>query len=217
MERKVKVKGSEIIERWNKANELTKKLGRKLGEKGYYFRQNGYDVWYDGFNTCTFSCKDIKLSFHVYNWTDDSHWELSKKIHVEDRDKYIEREDWMYEYSDQFIRPEREYEFEHNLSIAELFEKGIIYPKRFKVAEESPKALGGWMYFDSFKEADEYAKNLCQRYIDRRFNDHSRRQYYMTSVRNNVQGAREHYELRHYSWYKIDGRDFWITIKPSDY
>lgn len=218
MELKVKIKGSEIIDRWNKANELTKMLGRKLGEKGYYFRQNGYDVLYDGFNTCSFTCKDIKLSFYVYNWTDDNHWELSKRLYIEGREIYVERQKWdTYKYSSQFVHPEDEYEFEHNLSIAELFEKGIISPKSFKVTEESNKTLGEWRHFDSFEKADEYAKKLCQQYIDRRFNDHSRRQYYMTSVRNNVQDAKECYELRHYSWYKIDLRDFWITVKPCEY
>lgn len=214
---KVKIKGSEIIARWNKANELTKKLGRKLGEKGYYFRQNGYDVLYNGFNTCTFQCRDIKLSFHVYNWTDDGHWELAKKLYIKDREIYAERQDWMYEYSTQFVHPEEEYEFEHNLSLAELFEKGIICPKSFRVTEEGNKTLGEWKYFDSFEKADEYAKNLCQQHIDRRFNDHSCRQYYMSSVRNDAQEAKENFELRHYSWYRIDLYDYWITVGPCDY
>lgn len=214
---KLKIKGSEIIARWNKAKELTDKIGRSLGEKGGYFRSNGYDICYDGFNICTFECKDIDLSFSAYNWTDDNHWELKNAFYVEDREHYAERQSWMHEKSPKsLIDPEKEYEFKHNYSLAECFEKGIIKPNRFKVTNESNKTIGEWRYFDSFEMADEYAREECQRRIDRRFNDPSCRQYYMTSVRNNVQDAKECKELRHYSWYQIDLRDFWITVKPCD-
>lgn len=207
----IKIKGSEVIERWNKANELTKKLGRSLGEKGYYFHRNGYDVWYDGFNICTFGCKDIKLSFSAYNWTEDHHWEMKTRVNIGGKEIYI-HDKW----SKNIINPDAEYEFEYNYSLAQMFEKGIIKPTRFKVTNESNKAIGEWWYFDTFEEADKYAREECQKRIDRRFNDPSCRQYYMTSVRNNEQDAKECNELRHYSWYQIDLKDFWMTVRPCD-
>lgn len=213
----IKIKGSEIIERWKKAKELTKKLGSSLGEKGYYYHRNGYDVWNDGFNSCTFGCKDIDLSFRSYNWTDDHHWELANSIYVEGREMYAERQSWMYrENHPSLIIPDEEYEFKHNYSLAELFEKGFIHPTKFKVTNESNKAVGEWWYFDTFEEADKYARDECQRRIERRFNDPSCRQYYMTSVRNNEQEAKECHELRHYSWYQYEMYDHWMTVRICD-
>lgn len=213
----IKVKGSEIIERWNKAKAMTEKLGSSLGEKGWYYHQHGYDVWYDGFNTCTFGCKDINLSFRSQNWYDDNKWRMNSSFFLYDKQKndWVE---WYIEskYSSRIIQPDDIYEFKQNLSLAEKFDMGIIKPTQFKVATESSRAIGEWHYFDTFEAADEYARKVCQEYIDGRFNDRGLTRYYMTSVRNNEQKAKECHELRHYSWYKIDGRDCWITVRPYD-
>ena len=67
--------------------------------------------------------------------------------------------------------------------------------------------------FDSFDSADAFARRTTQEEIDICRRDSTWRRYTASCVRNDVQRAREHSELRHYEYYNYDGHRWWVSVK----
>lgn len=208
----IKIKGSEILAKWEKAAKIVASRGRQLGEIGWLVRNNGYDVHTDGFSCGTFSERGIDIRYNYNNF--DDVWHLVPVINI-GRKKYdvMVGEPKKYKIYN-CIDPETEYDVEVILSEAEQFERGLIKPTKFRVSMETYRTTREHRYFDSFEEADKYAQELCQRLIDRRNLPTERdvRGYYYSSVRNNAQLAKEHSELRHYTWYDYKDHPHWVRV-----
>jgi len=210
----IKIKGSELLSKWQKAAKIVASRGRQLGEIGWLIRNNGYDVHMDGFSCGTFSERGIDIWYNYNNF--DGEWHLVPVINI-CRDKYYvpvgEKKSYL-----KYIDLEKEYDVEVVLSLAEEFERGLIKSTKFRVSKETYRTTNDHVYFDTFEEADKYAQELCQKLIDRRNLPTERdvRGYYYTSVRNNVQLAKEHRELRHYTWYDYKDHPHWVRVAPYD-
>lgn len=212
----IKIKGSELLAKWQKASKIVASRGRQLGEIGWLIRENGYDVHSDGFNCGTFSERGIDVWYQHNNF--GGVWKLTECINIGGSKYRVpvgERKSWVNNYID----AEKEYDVEIVLSLAEQFERGLIKTTKFRVSKETYKTTNDHVYFDTFEEADKYAQELCQKLIDRRNLPTERdvKGYYYTSVRNNVQLAKEHRELRHYTWYDYKDHPHWVRVAAYDY
>ena len=214
MEVFVKIKGSELLEKWKKAAKIVAAKGRNLGEIGSYIRSHGYDIHSDCFSCGVFSERGIDIWYDYNNF--DGAWHLVPKINIGHQkfDVLIgERKNWP---SIHYIDEDAIYDVPVEYSLAEKFERGMLkQPDYFRVSNESGRSSLEHRYFKTFEEADKFAQEECQKMINRRDNptEWDVRCYYETSVRNNVQLAKEHRELRHYPWYNYKG-DYphWIAV-----
>lgn len=210
----IKIKGSELLAKWQRAAKIVASRGRRLGEIGWLVRNSGYDVHSDGFSCGTFSERGIDVWYKYDNF--DDVWHLEPAIHIGGKKVNVpvgERKSYL-----NYIDEEKEYDVEVTLSVAEKFERGIIKPTGFRVSEETYRATYDHRYFDTFEAADKYAQELCKQLIDRRNLPTERdvRHCYATSVKNDVQLAKEHRELRHYLWYDYQNHPHWVSVIPCD-
>ena len=213
MEEVIKMKGSEILKKWNLAANVVANKCSKLGEIGDYIRSHGYDIHSDGFSCGVFSERGIDIWYNYNNF--DGAWHLVPKINIGHQkfDVLIgERKNWP---SIHYIDEDAIYDVPVELSLAEKFERGLIkQPEYFRVSHESGRSSLEHRYFKTFEEADKFAQKECQELIDRRFEPANRdvRWCYETSVRNDAQLAKEHRELRHYPWYDYQNHPHWIAV-----
>lgn len=206
------MKGSEIIERWQKASKAVCAKGRRLGEVGGMLRGMGYDIYYDGFNTCTFAEKGLEISYNGNDY--DKPWHAEPVVRLSGEKYYIpvgEKKTYL-----RYIDPDKTYDVEQRISKAEAFERGLVKYESFVVCSESNRAISDKWYFDTFEEADKCAREVCQERIERRFSDRECRPYFNTSVCNDAQRALENGELRHYQWYNYDGHRCWINVRGTN-
>ena len=192
----MKIKGTELVAKWQKAKDVVNNINR-LGEIGGILRGKGYDVVLDGFSCCTFLEKGSKLMFFADSC--DSSWHLVQGVYLND-----ERID-LHE-----IKPDAEYEISKRLSVAEMYDQGLLDCERFAMCN-TDRIVG---YFDSFNNADACARNMCKKLIDSRFEDKSLTRYYETSVHNDAQRACEAGAIRFYPWYNYQGHEHYISIIP---
>lgn len=194
----MKIKGEELIAKWRRAKSVVDNRG--LGEIGGIVRHAGYDVLIDGFSVCNFYERGTYLRYYAGN--EDSKWKLYDSIGLEPNKYPIKVSD---------IDPNGEYEIEKQESIAERFEKGLIKCDRFAVYNTN-NLVG---YFSTFEEADNAARNLCQKLIDSRNNDRDCARYYETKVQNDAQLASERVELRYYPWYNYQNHPHFVSVEPA--
>lgn len=212
-----RMKGIEIIALWEKARQSVKSIGgHPGGEIGDGLRRNGYAVCYNGCSVCDF----IEMNLHISYSADccGRPWTLSNWL-------------WIYPYTDDRrghvkisdIDPEKEYEIVDNPSLAELFDAG-----RLKIQSMEGESLftvsdnGGRYYhekksFNSFEQADAFAKKLARDEIDRLNKDKELRRYTSTKVENDALRAKEKDELRHYQYYNYQNHRYWISVQPVRY
>ena len=218
MENFVKMNGSEILDKWSLAANVVAYKCTKLGEIGSYIRSQGYDICSDGFNCGVFSERGIDIRYNYNNF--DGAWHLVPKVYIGHQkfDVLIgKRENKPFIH---YIEESAVYNIPVSLSLAEKFERGMIrHPDFFRVSRESGRSSLKHRQFKTFEEADEFARKECQILIDSRLAPANRdvRRYYETSVRNNAQLAREHYELRHYPWYNYPNYPHWIAVNVYYY
>ena len=198
----MKVKGIDLIAKYNRAKSVVARASNRLGEIGGMVRSQGYDILIDGFSCCDFYEKGTYLRYYANNI--DSPWHLAPCIKIGENTLDIAA-----------IDAEAEYEIEEQLSVAEQFEKGLLNCNRFGVYKSSDLGSSCVGIFSTFEEADKYARNLCQAYIDSRFTDRDCTRYYMHSVQNDAQLAAERGELRYYPWYDYKGHTSFISVSPS--
>ena len=197
------MKGSEILERFEKAKQVIAKKSGSLGEIGDFLRYNGYLVYRDGFSVCSFGEYDIKLRFSADCC--DRPWSIWNRLYIGDK---VDGELLVAE-----IDPEADYDMPPNLSRTEMLEQGLIKPKAFRVLD-----VGGSYAdrvrgeFGTLEKADEQARHLCQKEIDRLRKDNNLRPYTPTSVRNDAHQAKERGELRHYLDYCYQGHEYWFAV-----
>ena len=192
----MKIKGEKLIEKWRRAKSVVDNRG--LGEIGGIVRSAGYDVLCDGFSCCDFYEKGTMLRYYANTYSGP--WHLYDVIDLGEAKIKIEQ-----------IDPNAEYEVKERLSVAEMFERGLLACGRFAVCNTS-KVVG---YYTSFEDADNYARKLCQEMIDSRWNDRDCIRYYETSVRNDAQLAMEGGEIRHYPWYNYQNHPHFIAVYPT--
>lgn len=198
------MKGSEILERFEKAKKIVAERGWQLGESGDYLRSNGYDIESNGFNVCWFSERDIKLSYRANNC--GSPWHIAKRVYISGCEIPLGE-----------VEPDRDYEVPPNLSRIEMLEKGLIKPKAFEVFRiggGAPDRFHG--RFNTFEEADQQARRLCQEDIDRFNKDRDFRPYTPWGVKNYEILAKERGELRHYRSYCYEGHEVWFAVKDVE-
>lgn len=208
MQPTIKIKGSEIINRWNKLNDLVKTLGKSLGEKGWFFREHGYDVTYDGFSVCHVECSDIKLRFDVSNCC-DSIWKLSKKVMGHGFIGYIKDK-----YSSA-INPDKEYDVPLNLSIAKKVESGYIKPKRYIVTDNGRRKYKKLAAFSDLNDAQNFAEKQFNEQVERISKDRDLRQFCYARFQDSWHTAKEKGEIRHYAYYNYKGSCSWIAIEAE--
>lgn len=196
------MKGSEILARYNKAKQVVAKKSGSLGEIGDFLRYSGYLVYYDGFSVCGFGEYDIKLRFSA-DCCCDRPWGISNGLRIGDK---VDGELLVAE-----INPEADYDVPPNLSRTEMLEQGLIKPKAFRVLDVGSR-YDDRGEFDAFEKADEQARRLCQKEIDRLRKDDHWRPHTPTSVRNDAHKAKERGELRHYLDYCYEGYEYWFAV-----
>ena len=196
----MKIKGAELLKKWNAANAVVSNINR-LGEIGGIIRNAGFDVETDGFSVCRFRAKGMRVSFLADNCDTAPQWTLSKGICLRSiRDPlHIEN-----------IQPEAEYEVEELLTVAQEFERGDYNGYNFEVCDTRDHIST----FASFEQADEYARTVCQSRIDSRWKDRDTTRYYWTRVENDEQMANERWVIRYYPWYSYNGHDYYISVSP---
>ena len=196
------MKGSEILKRFEKAKAIVAKRGQQLGEPGDYLRSEGYDIEVNGFNVCTFGERDVKLSYSANNCCGRP-WHIAERVYIGDREILLGA-----------VEPDRDYDVPPNLSRIEMLEKGLIKPKAFEVfgiGGGAPDRFHG--RFDTFEEADQRARQLCQEKISRLKKDRDWGPHTPWSVRNYELLAKERKELRHYRSYCYEGHETWFAVK----
>ena len=192
----MKITGKELIAKWEKARAVVNDRG--LGEIGGIVRRAGYDVMVDGFSCCDFCERGTMLRYYANTFSGP--WHLYDVIDLGEAKIKIEQ-----------IDPNAEYEVKERISVAEMFERGLLACGRFAVRNTN-KVVG---YYTSFEDADNYARKLCQEMIDSRWNDRDCTRYYETSVRNDAQMAMERGEIRHYPWYNYQNHPHFIAVYPT--
>lgn len=200
------MKGSELIALWEAANKAVVSAHAQAGgELGDYIR-NRYDITYNGCSVCYFKEKKLKLCYGADCY--DNPWTLRKFVRIglcsEDSIRVSE------------IEPEKDYDVGVDKSIAEEFAEGTFKPTQFVVLNEGFRSIKSKQVFDSFDAADAFAQRTAQEEIDICRRDSMWRKYTASSVRNDVQRAREHGELRHYEYYNYDGHRWWVSVKGVD-
>ena len=192
----MKIKGEKLIEKWRRAKSFVDNRG--LGEIGGIVRRAGYDVLTDGFSFCDFYEKGTWLRYYANTYSGP--WHLYNVIDLGEAKIKIEQ-----------IDPNAEYEVKERISVAEMFERGLLACERFAVCNTNKVVV----YYTSFEDADNYARKLCQEMIDSRWNDRDCTRYYETSVRNDAQRAMERGEIRHYPWYNYQNHPHFIAVYPT--
>lgn len=199
------MKGSEILERFEKAKAIVAKRGQQLGESGDYLRSQGYDIGVDGFNVCTFGERDVKLSYSADNCCGRP-WHIAEHVYIGGCEILLGE-----------VEPGRDYDVPSNMSRIEMLEKGLIKPKAFEVfgiGGGAPDRFHG--RFNTFEEADQQARRLCQEDIDRFKKDRDFRPYVPCGVKNYEILAKERGELRHYRSYCYEGHEIWFVVKDVE-
>lgn len=200
------MKGSKIIALWQAADKAVASAHAQAGgELGDYIR-NRYDITYNGCSVCVFKEKKLNLCYGADCY--DNPWTLRKFVRIGlcSEDSILVSE----------IEPDKDYAVEADKSIAEEFEEGTFKPKQFVVLNEGFRSIKSKQVFDSFDAADAFARRTTQEEIDICRRDSTWRRYTASCVRNDVQRAREHSELRHYEYYNCDGHRWWVSVKGVD-
>lgn len=200
------MKGSELIALWEAANKaVVSAHAHAGGELGDYIR-NRYDIAYNGCSVCDFKEKKLKIRYSA-NCCGNP-WTLGKFVKIGD---IVTSSLRVGE-----IEPEKDYDVGADKSIAEEFADGTFKPTKFVVINEGSRSIKSKQVFDSFAEADEYAKRTTQYEIDACRRDSTWRRYTASCVRDDAQRARERGELRHYEYYNYDGYRWWVSVNGVD-
>lgn len=196
------MKGSEILERFAKAKTAVAKRSGRLGEIGDGLRSDGYEVHYDGFSICDFGERDVKLRYKASCC--DSPWHLCGTVYGD--------LSWTEGMRVDCIDPQSEYNIAENPSESDLLERGQVKPRAYSVCDMSSGPCRKMGEFDSFEDADAYARHCCQKEIDRLRKDRDWRPHAATQVRNDPLRAKEREELRHYEYYNYEGHRSWVGV-----
>lgn len=194
------VKGSEIISRWNVANEMIKRLGNKIGEIGDYLRQHGYLCNYNGFNFCSFSCDDLDITFEAFFRDTKNPWHLTKRIYIITNGK-------TKELNVDRINSNEEFKIDANVAMADMIDSEKDNNRKFVVYTKSPSKITKIGVRNTSDDAEALAKKTFEDIVSNPWNG-----YFVTNMNNNKQRAKERREYRHYTYYNYPGHEHWISI-----
>jgi len=203
--------GRQILGLYEKAKKAVENAHAMAGgELGGYLRGT-YDIGGDGCSVCSFKEKGICLSYGADCC--GTPWKMNKFVWLpkdSDRPTPIDK-----------IDPNATYDIPKRFSVAEQFNRGILKPECFMVRDYGGQRECFRNWYDTFEEADRQAQRVAQENIERLKRDPVWRCYTASGVRDDVQRARERYELRHYEYYVYDRRyRYWVSVEPasrSDY
>lgn len=206
------MKGNEIIALWQAADEAVRKGGAPSGgEMGDSIRGR-YDVLYDGCSCSTFREKRYDLCYFADCTRVPHQWTLGRRI-----DFRGDRRTRVTSILVSEIDPSAEYDVAAYASEAEMFATGKIACRSFEVFDSTSRRDVQHTYrFETFAEADAFARRLAQEHIDRQRKDATGRRHTPLRVQDNVQFARERGELRHYEYYVYDEYRYFVAVSHAD-